>query len=678
MITQLIGLLQPFLELRCGPVSANKSLSLEYNSLPPQLFIVKALRARHFMLAALCLLVLLANILAIALSGLFLENTIYVPKSHQFQPVYTDKFVSINGTIGPQYNAYLSGITSYNGMKSGAYSGGNGLDQFYILVSNLTAGTPLPSWTDERYFYVPFESAVSNRSKNATAQQLAATTTALGAELSCTELAPGLGSGPNSYNLTIADNVANMNVTMQRDNGDVVSCSILDTTIMKGLTSSACPRGPSTLELILSPQVSSDTMPQEEYEFCSTLVLTVWSRHGSICNSNQTVLNATDTTLALGCQPSIAAGAANVTVDGNGNLQRVDPFNATTVYDTSKHFSNAPRELFRQAHRYFINNQNNGGEGTGRTWHNDSLPSDFHNYLIAKRNVSGIGHALLDPEAPVPDRKTATDAFSQAYAEIFAIWLGSHADRLLLPPAENTNLTDGHLISEETRIFLSEPMFALAVAILSLYVVMPLVVYTRRPGAFLPQLPTTLASLIAIVAASGAVRDMKETSGMGGKERKRWLEGLGSEEGYSERTYAYGSYVGMDGRVHVGIEKAPFVNVKVPLGRKSRAAGWWERGEKRDDSEDAGKRTWPSLLLPPQLRRKLSGTSEQDSLVTTQRPERTRSSSDDADAAAAGRVESTGATTPDGSGGEPDDGEAQRQHRQRRLQGRSWWRVWAR
>lgn len=178
MITRLIGLLQPFLELRRGPVSANKSLSLEYNSLPPQLFIVKALRARHFMLATLCLLVLLANILAIALSSLFLENTIYVPKSHQFQPVYTDKFVSINGTIGPQYNAYLSDITSYNGMKSGAYSGGNGLDQFYILVSNLTAGTPLPSWTDERYFYVPFESAVSNRSKNATAQQLAATTTA--------------------------------------------------------------------------------------------------------------------------------------------------------------------------------------------------------------------------------------------------------------------------------------------------------------------------------------------------------------------------------------------------------------------------------------------------------------------------------------------------------------------
>lgn len=414
-------------------------------------------------------------------------------------------------------------------------------------------------------------------------------------------------------------------------------------------------------------------MPQEEYEFCSTLVLTVWSRHGSICNSNQTVLNATDTTLALGCQPSIAAGAANVTVDGNGNLQRVDPFNTTTVYDTSKHFSNAPRELFRQAHRYFINNQNNqnnGGEGTGRTWHNDSLPSDFHNYLIAKRNVSGIGHALLDPEAPVPDRKTATDAFSQAYAEIFAIWLGSHADRLLLPPAENTNLTDGHLISEETRIFLSEPMFALTVAILSLYVVTPFVVYIRRPGAFLPQLPTTLASLIAIVAASGAVRDMKGTSGMGGKERKRWLEGLGSEEGYGERTYAYGSYVGMDGRVHVGIEKAPFVNVKVPLGRKSRA-GWWKRGEKRDNGEDAGKRTWPSLLLPPQLRRKLSGTSEQDGLVTTQRPERTRSSSDDADAAAAGRVESTGATTPDGSGGEPDDGEAQRQHRQRRLQSRS-------
>lgn len=34
----------------------------------------------------------------------------------------------------------------------------------------------------------------------------------------------------------------------------------------------------------------------------------------------------------------------------------------------------------------------------------------------------------------------------------------------------------------ETRIFLSNPMLAVAVAILSLYVAMPLVVYLRRPG----------------------------------------------------------------------------------------------------------------------------------------------------------------------------------------------------
>ncbi|EKG18932.1 hypothetical protein MPH_03816 [Macrophomina phaseolina MS6] len=464
VIARLIGLLQPFIELRRGPVPAKRSLTLEYNSLPPQLFILKALRARHFMLAALCSLVLLANILAIAFSGLFFENTIIIPKNYQFQPVYLDKFVPVNGTIGPQYKASEGEDPLRNGVESGAYSGGSGLDQFYILVSNLTAGTSLPAWTDEQYFYVPFESALNNTSDNTniTAQQLEATTTAFGAELTCTELTPGIGSGPNAYNLTITkknnNNAANMTVTMQLADGTTVTCGIdnshYTTNILNGplLSSpSDCPRGPSALELILSPDVSSNTTTQSTHDFCSTLVLAVWARHDdTLCTRNHTDLTSALSTLALGCQPTLATGTATVTVNSAGHLQRTpSPFNTSTA--TAQHFTTGPRELFRQAHQYYINNQANNGEGTGRTWHNDTLASDFHNYLIAARNLSGVGRSLLDPRAAPPSARSAARAFAAAYAEIFAIWLGAHAERLLLPLNSSGDSTtvaiDGYLES---------------------------------------------------------------------------------------------------------------------------------------------------------------------------------------------------------------------------------------
>ncbi|KKY24867.1 hypothetical protein UCDDS831_g02207 [Diplodia seriata] len=426
---------------------------------------------------------------------------------------------------------------------------------------------------------------------------------------------------------------------MQDKHGNLITCSNNDTIILNGPLPSApsdCPRGPSALELILSPDVSGNETSQAAYEFCSTLVIAVWARHSSICNRNHTDLTSTDTTLALGCQPSLAAGAATVTVNTEGQVQRVAPFNTTTADDqVRRHFSNEPRELFRQAQQYYINNQNenNNGEGTGRTWHNDSLPSDFHNYLIAQRNLSGVARTLLDPHSPVPSAAAASAAFAAAYAEIFAIWLASHKDRLLLPRGDNdtaSSTLSGHLIVYETRIFLSTPMFAIAVAILSLYVVMPLVVYARRPGRFLPQLPTTLASVIAMTAASGAMRDFRGTSGMTKREREEWLEGLGER-------YAYGSYLGAaDGRVHVGVEKAPWVSVRVPLGEKKRL-GWLSGGGGRgdDDGNDGKERTaWPWS----RLRRKKSANSEQDGLVTE--PPTGRQGSDDADAA--GRRESNG------------------------------------
>lgn len=74
VLNRLLCLLQPFDELRKGNAIASTSIEVKYTSLPPQLTIWRALRARHFMLAAVCLTAVSTNVLAVALSGLLNEQ----------------------------------------------------------------------------------------------------------------------------------------------------------------------------------------------------------------------------------------------------------------------------------------------------------------------------------------------------------------------------------------------------------------------------------------------------------------------------------------------------------------------------------------------------------------------------------------------------------------------------
>lgn len=82
LLNRLLCLLQPIQELQDCKAKAQDSVDLNYNSLPPQLVLFKALRARHFVLAAVCSMALLANVLSIAFAGLFNHDVAEV-----FKPV---------------------------------------------------------------------------------------------------------------------------------------------------------------------------------------------------------------------------------------------------------------------------------------------------------------------------------------------------------------------------------------------------------------------------------------------------------------------------------------------------------------------------------------------------------------------------------------------------------------
>lgn len=70
LLKRKLCVLKPFEVLRGGEAKASQSMDLRYTSLPPQLAIWRALKARHFLLVAVCAIGLSANVLAIALSAL--------------------------------------------------------------------------------------------------------------------------------------------------------------------------------------------------------------------------------------------------------------------------------------------------------------------------------------------------------------------------------------------------------------------------------------------------------------------------------------------------------------------------------------------------------------------------------------------------------------------------------
>jgi len=209
-------------------------------------------------------------------------------------------------------------------------------------------------------------------------------------------------------------------------------------------------------------------------------------------------------------------------------------------------FTNDPVNLIGQSHRYIF-------KSSTSAWHNDTFSTDFFNYFV--RRVSNSSR-LLDPHKDIPTFDDVARPLSKAYSYLFAVWLGINKEHLFVSrEQDSTAPIEGWRLQQEQRLFLSTPMFIISEVILCIYVIVGIAVYMRRPGQYLPRLPTSIAAVIALFAASSAVLDMRGTSHLDGRGRARHLEKLDSR-------YGYGSYVGGDGRVHIGIEKTPFVRAR--------------------------------------------------------------------------------------------------------------------
>lgn len=526
VLNRHLCLLIPFDSLRKGQQQAEKSISLQYNSLPPQMMIWEAIRNQHFLLGSVCSMALLANLLSIALSGLFNEAEVLLKTSNDFNEQYSMHFVALNGS-GPPFTT----------------SSGGTLEPLYIALSNVTAQTPLPPWTDRNRFYLPFSS--SGPSLNITSTQRA-TRPFLGATLECTQInstdsvriAGAFEGSDGSY----VDSNANLTLQVKRDDGSVVTCGErlfgLFTWDFTGM-----PQGQSAFEFNTGLDGIANVTSVEDAAYCREFVAAGWGR-SDVTSVQQIFVDesyfnlSTVQTTAIVCHPVLVTGLADVETELDGHVIKVHSKDNTTAAPASM-FTTSISDLLGQAHQYLFDRP--------RNWHNDSFPSNFNNYLLERFNN---GSVFLDPSAAPPSADEMMASVSKLYSQTFATLIGRNYERLLEPLATQT--VSGFIVRPQTRIFISTTMFVIAETILGLYLITTIVLYLRRPWKVLARMPDSPASIIAFFAASHALQDFCHTSNLPGKTSANHLKELG-------RRYGFGTFMGTDGKVHAGIERHPLV-----------------------------------------------------------------------------------------------------------------------
>ncbi|KAG9689524.1 hypothetical protein KCU95_g9615, partial [Aureobasidium melanogenum] len=512
LLTRQLCVLQAFEELRKGKSVTRKSLTLAYTNVPPQLVIIKALRTGHFMLSLLATMAVLGNVLSVALSSLFFEGAANTDARVPLPPLVSLPFQSLNGTDVP-----------FNSNIEVNWQGGTTKDEFYIAMSNAVASSKLPPWTGPDLFYFPVRLPESSQA----GINYTVTTGYFGASLECRELVQWKTKDIKDEQGDILPSILEFNVT--RPDDSIEGCLV---EFSRG--PSAHVSGSSSLEI---STVAGST------DFCKQSVVGGWWRGNA---SNQTI--EVTSKLMMLCSPKLVTGSAEVTVDSSGRVLR------PTKLDNSdgsapEHFTTTPSDLILQAHQFIVDKT--GDWVYGSKWHNDSFSSDWNNYLMAE---TFVGDRFLNPDQPAPSFNEAATVFGAIYNKLFAILLGNNVHRLFTTLNSRIEPVVGIQHNLETRIFLSLPAFIMAQIILCLYALTTILLYIRRPWRILPRLPTSIGSIIAFFANSHAVREFENTSQMDMIEQQRWLDHL-------DHKWAYGSFIGPDGRVHIGIEREPFVTL---------------------------------------------------------------------------------------------------------------------
>lgn len=348
LLNRVLCILRPFEELRKGHAKPSESLDLRYTSLPPQLVVWRAIRAHHFLLAAICAAGLSANVLSVALSGLFQVNMIPITLNAIFKALYLPAFGNITSPSSSGLIVADPTLATVNGPKLGGIFGA---DAAYVAKANISDGTALPPWLSQDRFFLPFAGANTSFDAEDTTKLYKATTQGYGARLRCV---------PVTYDPTIF--IYNGNGTLVpapviiprelSQAQDTITCDNLSQGPVGGQNASN-----AAAEVMLPLSASNP----KTNGICSKLLLFGMLRANLTVSSDYIKTNNPDvpnpevleisslSSFWMVCQPTLLTAPYSITIDGSGRVQRQSQIGPYTP-NPDHYFSSSSDlpSLFRQ------------------------------------------------------------------------------------------------------------------------------------------------------------------------------------------------------------------------------------------------------------------------------------------------------------------------------------------
>lgn len=531
VLNRLLCVLQPYYDLLDGKRSPRTTIETKYDSLPPQLVVWRAVKAGHYFLAVLSIVVLMANVLAIGLGAIFNESP---------TPVLATRNVSL--LVSPSLSrADLLPETFATGTGTQYY------DHFYIVQTNMSANTRLPPWIDANFAYLPFSDLTSNANSSA---QYTAVTRGFGTEAMCSMLSTdnsSLSRLEYSYNTTAGPATQQVIKAVYEDTpyGNTTKC------LLPGFIDDAIggtlPEGKSAHEFYSAlEQEDVNTFKnasEEAVAFCEERLVLGWMRYDTLKAES-----GPDMTF-LQCTTQLVTAQFSVTVDADGYILRSERLgdydNITEILGPSA------ANISHQANLLIGDKWHASSVGVEGMWHNDTVTTDWMNYYL---KIATNGTDLIDPYKPLPDAVRLIPIVQEIYQRIGAALLGANRDLFVDSPRNQEPVLQATVETQDTRIFMDNTALIISLTILGIYLLVSILLYARQRRILLPRMPSTIGSTIAYAAGSRAVR-LYTGPGKAGQTRE---------------TYSFGRYLGIDGKAHIGIELDPYV---FALDQKSSLGG---------------------------------------------------------------------------------------------------------
>ncbi|CRJ86951.1 hypothetical protein BN1723_000209 [Verticillium longisporum] len=458
LLNRLMCMIQPFKDLWSGSRPAKGSINARYTSVPPQLVFWRALGARHFLLATVCFVALMSNLLAVGLSGIFNQLPVKTFQPRSFEQTLLPRL--INKTMYSLDVPWNTRAISYE-------------EPFYVAMNNLSQGTPLPPWHNHEYFFQPF--TIDAKKDETKVETYKARTRGLGVVPTCRSGGSftSKGDGP------VLQNVNSLKDMLAFDCPETYQPGALDT----NKEMYTLPSGRSSAEVV-------DTVTQNfTLEGCDVTFILGWSRSSEVEAGDGRM----ETSFAM-CRPVFTTAMFDLTVDTEGYVleaDRVSEHEEDLGYpDSIKHVES----MIIVLNHLLRDNQMH--------WHNDTVSRDWFNYLI---KIQPGFEDLLDPQTPVPNPDDLIPTIESLYRQLYALLLGLNDN--IFERSEKPAIIEGTRQQTEVRIFIPLAAFIISIAVLSLNILTAVVLYTHGVKFFLPRMPTTVGSVLAYVAPSRAVSE---------------------------------------------------------------------------------------------------------------------------------------------------------------------------